>query len=259
MKIYRMIVITLILEILFSFFTFREGKTIRYAYKENNEVNYKVFLKENKYFDSPYLEKGKTYITSLIDYINAEFTYNVDFTSKVTGDLNYQLVAEINADKEKSEVGTYWTKQYELTESKSSSITNEKSHSIKVSEKIDYNKYNDLMTEFIEDFKVQTESTLKISLLVKGNVKVDGSKENMEVDSEISLTVPLSKLAIEGKIDVLNNNAEKEIVKKVTHSEQAKKVFKTLLGVNTLILLYYIYKAIKRERIINNSLDYRKG
>ena len=38
-------------------------------YKEDNSINYKVYLKKNNFFDVPYLEEDKTYITSLIDYI----------------------------------------------------------------------------------------------------------------------------------------------------------------------------------------------
>ena len=144
-KIYAMIVITLILEVVFSFFGFKKCETIKYSYKENNLVDYKVFLKENKYFDSSYIGKGKTYITSLIDYINADFTYNVDFNNNVTGDVNYKVIAQIKADKDKSEIGNYWTKEYELTESKTNSIKNANSHSINVTQQIDYNTYNDLI------------------------------------------------------------------------------------------------------------------
>ena len=31
-----------------------------------------------------------------------------------------------------------------------------------------------------------------------------------------------------------------------------------LVAINTLVLLHYIYEAIKREKIINNNLEYRK-
>ena len=50
------------LGILFFSLGFKECKDIRYIYTENNSVDYKVYLKENKFFESKYLEKNKTYI-----------------------------------------------------------------------------------------------------------------------------------------------------------------------------------------------------
>ena len=44
-----------------------DEKKVTLKYQENNDINYKVYLKENDFFDSEYLEKGRTYITSLIE------------------------------------------------------------------------------------------------------------------------------------------------------------------------------------------------
>ena len=44
-------------------------------YVENSSIDYKVYLKKNNYFDTPFLEKNKVYITSLIDYIDIDFSY----------------------------------------------------------------------------------------------------------------------------------------------------------------------------------------
>ena len=165
---------------LFSF-GFREHKNIKYSYMENNNIDYKVYLKDNKFFDTPYLEKNKTYITSLIDYIDADFTYNVKFNENVSGDLNYQVIAEIKADKNNNDVGNYWTKRYELTEPQVSTISNEQTHEIKTTQKIDYNNFNDILNSFIEEYKLPAESYLIISLEVKGTVNVDKTKDNMNI------------------------------------------------------------------------------
>jgi len=135
----RRFIITLIMLFILgvTFFSlgFKDTKDIRYSYKENNSVDYKVYLKDNNFFESSYLEKNKTYITSLIDYITADYTYNVTFNNKVSGDLNYKVVAEIKADKANNDVGNYWTKTYDLTSYETDSVTSVSSHVINVSQK----------------------------------------------------------------------------------------------------------------------------
>ena len=38
-------------------------------------MDYKVFLKENNDFETPFLEKDKKYIASLIDHIDIDYKY----------------------------------------------------------------------------------------------------------------------------------------------------------------------------------------
>ena len=157
---------TLIILFILGFVFFSVGYTqkenVTYAYKENNSVDYRVFLKQNKFFETPYLEKDKTYITSLIDYIDTDYIYKVDFNENVSGELKYKIYAEIKADKSNNDVGNYWTKTYELTEEKTSNIIMNNSHVINVNKKIDYNKYNDLLNSFIKKYGLQTESYLRV-------------------------------------------------------------------------------------------------
>ena len=52
---------------------------------------------------------------------------------------------------------------------------------------------------------MQAYSTLKIALVVKGKVQEESSGDDVDISSELILTVPLSKKAIEGKINIENN------------------------------------------------------
>ena len=44
-------------------------------YSEKGNMDYKVFLKENNDFETPFLEKDKKYIASLIDHIDIDYKY----------------------------------------------------------------------------------------------------------------------------------------------------------------------------------------
>ena len=238
---------------LFSF-GFIDRKNVKYSYVENNSIDYKVYLKDNKFFDTPYLGKNKTYITSLIDYIDADFSYNIQFNESVSGDLKYKVIAEIKADKNNNDVGNYWTKQYDLTEQKTSEIRNQKTHEIKLSQKIDYNDFNDTLNSFIEEYKLPAESTLKIYLEVLGDVTVDKTNDKLNVNSQVALSVPLSKLAIEGKIEVDNNNSEKEIIKE---KQPVNKLIKVFFYIDVLAFVYNLIGYLKFMMSKNNNLSYR--
>lgn len=252
-KFIKLTIVLLVLEILFFFLGFKKGHNIKYSYQEDNSVDYNVFLKENNYFDKPFLEKNNTYITSLIDYIDATFSYKVNFNKKVSGSINYKLVAEIKADKANNETGTYWTKEYTLTPVQKSELLSTTSHSIELSENIDYNQYNDLLNNFIDDYKLQADSTLKIALIVNGTATIDNTKETMDIDSEVSLTMPLSKLAIEGKIETSNSNIEREIIAN-QESTPMQVFFKILFFVGILIYCYYLKEYVKVVKSQNKSL-----
>lgn len=254
----RLIATLIVLSLLaFAFFYlgFKKTSSVKYSYKEDNTVDYKVYLKENSFFETPYLEKNKTYITSLIDYIDTDFKYSITFNKEVSGQIDYQLFAEIKADKNNNDVGNYWTKTYELTEEKADTINNVKTHQISTIEKIDYNMYNDLMTSFIKEYGLQAEATLKIYLNVKGNVRIEGKNQEMPIDSQISLTVPLSKLAIEGKIETENNNNEKEIIRNLKDNEPINKFYKVLFVICILMLtntlLQYVIFLVNKNKHLN--------
>ena len=251
------LIILFVLGFVFFSIGYKDNQKITYAYKENNSVDYKVFLKPNYYFDKPYLEKNKTYITSLIDYIDTDFIYNIDFNEKVSGAIEYKLYAEIKADKNSNDIGNYWTKQYELTGKETNNIESKNSHKINLNYKIDYNKYNDILNSFIKEYGLQAESTLRVYMEILGNVKIDSTKEDLNINSKLALTVPLSKLAIEGKIETESNNNEKEIIRKVTEEEPYRNLAKVLF---IIVILVFIYNLIKYVRFLasrNDHLNYR--
>ena len=56
-------------------------------YTEDGSIDYDVYLKENEFYDSPYLEKNQSYVASLIDKIITNFNYEIDMDAE---DVNYR-------------------------------------------------------------------------------------------------------------------------------------------------------------------------
>ena len=48
-----------------------------YSYNYTSNLNYKVYLKNNQFFTSPYIGMNKQYISSLIDHIDVDAVYKV--------------------------------------------------------------------------------------------------------------------------------------------------------------------------------------
>ncbi len=243
----RLIAILVLLFILgvglFSF-GFKECDQIICAYTENNNVDYKVYLKRNNFFDMPYLEKDKTYITSLIDYVDADYSYKIGFNEQVSGELKYGIYAQVKADKINNDVGNYLTKEYSLTDEQTSKIISKYSHEIKLNQKIQYNTYNDLLNSFIKEYSIQTDATVRVYMKVLGKVKVDNTNEEMNINSEVSLIIPLSKIAVEGRIETQSNNKQDEIIRKVENLDPYRKLAKVGFVIVVAAFVYYLFKYV---------------
>ena len=110
---------------------FYEQKSIEYSEKSN--LNYKVYLKENEFYEEPYLGEDMIYVASLIDNINAEFNYNFISSEKLDLDFKYKIVGKLTIGDAKNE-NTYFKKEYLLKEQKHASINND--IAITINEKI---------------------------------------------------------------------------------------------------------------------------
>ncbi len=254
-----MVIVALITGIVSYRIGFKAPENTKYSYKEDNSVGYKVFLKENSFFDSPYLEEGKTYITSLIDYINADFAYKVHFNNAVSGTINYQLNAQIRADKKNHEEGNYWTKTFTLVDKQTDVITNRKNYETTLSQKIDYQRFNELLQSFITEYGISADSTLIVYLDVTGDVRVNDRNDSMNIDSKVSLTMPLSELAIEGTIDVNNSNIEKEIITKNAEREKMQLYMKLLFLISIVLFFYFVFQCILIIKYRTKFFSYRKA
>lgn len=254
-----MVIVTLICGILSYKIGFETPENTKYSYKENNSIGYKVYLKENNFFDTPFLEEDKTYITSLIDYIDANFAYRVQFNNFVSGNISYELIAEIKADKKSHDVGNYWTKTFTLVEKNTEEIRDRSSYEISLDQKIDYQMFNELLKSFIAEYGLIADSTLTVYLDVTGDVCVNDKNDSMDIASKVSLSLPLSELAIEGTIDINNNNIEKEIVTKNAEREKISLYMKLFFLLNLVLFFYFLFQCILIIKYRTKFFTYRKA
>ena len=201
-KIIRIVFISLLFIIGSVLIIFGLTKSyISLEYKEDNSVNYKVFLKNNSYFDTPYLDENRTYITSLIDHINVDYKYNLKLNEKVNGKYKYKIDAIVSANKPNGETGSYWSKSYNIIPSKTVELKDSDSININEIVNVDYNKYNDILDGFRRDYSLSTDGVLKIQLTINSDFTSERFSEVLEVPSNLSLSIPLLQRAVEASIE----------------------------------------------------------
>lgn len=178
------------------------------TYKETSNLDYKVNLKKNDFYEQKYLGKDMIYVASLIDTIDIDFNYIFDIAKKSDINFDYDITGKLVISDTNGQ-NTFYEKEYDLSKTKKESINSKKSHKINEKISIDYDKYNNLANKFRTNYGIDTNSNLIVSL----NVHKKGSNKNeykLDNKSAVSVTIPLSEKAINIKIDHndINNSSQ---------------------------------------------------
>ena len=205
--IYILMCITFILlELMFAFkaFDFIEKKVINYS--ERSNLDYKVYLKENDFYDEDYLDKNMVYVAGLIDKVKVDFDYN--FISDETVDLNfdYKVMAKLLITDSNGN-NTYFKKDYVLLENKKVMFENPKNRLIK--DKVQKEWLNiTIANKFKSSYGVDPVSRLLVYVFInKENVNKNIVINN---NSLMSVTIPLSENSVNITIDYkgIDNNSK---------------------------------------------------
>jgi len=182
------------------------------VYNEKSNIDYKVLLKENDFFEKDYLGKNKQYIASLIDYINAEFNYKLSLEEKnVEYKYSYRIEADIDVVQTSTNNSLY-NKKEELL-SKKEINTSQQEIIIEEDVNIDYNYYNNIIKKFISVYNLEEiESTLTINMYINVIGSCEDFASNKETESVMSLSIPLTTKTI--AIDLSDNliNSENNVM-----------------------------------------------
>lgn len=218
---YSIIISLLIISCISFFLVYLDSSKTQYVnYNENKNLDYKVYLKDNNFFNGEYLDANNQYIATLIDYITAEFKYDLEVEdANVEYKYSYYIDAIVEV-KDKNNNKSLYKETEKLVSKKTNESTSDKNVTIKEKIKIDYNKYNDLIKRFINIYGLSdAESTLKINMYVSvyGNCdKLENGSTNK--NSTITMNIPLTKktVGIDMTYDLGDQN-EKVLVCKNTN------------------------------------------
>ena len=200
------IVILIILLVLTSL-SLTISKTYKIHYSDNSNLDYRVYLKENPYFETPYLGKDKQYMSSLIDYIDADFDYSFKSEDNIDLDYSYYIVAKMSIASQDGK--SIYDKTDYLLNKKKVSVNSNSSFNVNESVKIDYQKYNKLAKEFIERYNITSNATLTVSLQVNVNGSRNEFDKQINEDGVILMEIPLTNKTVDITMNYdLSNNKD---------------------------------------------------
>ncbi len=227
-------------------FNYQNAKTIEY--KDEQTIDYKVYLKDNNFYEQDYLDKDMIYVASLIDNININFNYKFSIKDKLDLDLDYKIIANLVISSPTDNNKQYFNKQYVLLDRKTKSIKDSNTAEIKENLVIDYDYYNDLASSFKTQFVVDTDSYLNVYMEI---TKKSGSESDIKINdkSVSSIKIPLSKRSVDIKFDVPDTSDTKDVV------IDGEFIFnKKIVALEALIILVTIISLIKLIKLIKIKL-----
>ena len=193
-------------------FQFDNEKIVKYSEKSN--LDYKVYLKENDFYEVPYLGKDMLYVASLIDKLVIDFDYDFSSDDTESIDFSYSVIAKLSID---NSTGTksYFEKSYTLLADKKVNMVNASSEKISEEVSVDYPYYNALANSFKNQYGVDADSNLTVYMLIN---KKNAEKSDFVLDSSsvMNVVIPLSERSVDISLDYKNINETSTIIKKRT-------------------------------------------
>lgn len=244
--------------IIFKSFKVEQGvENLLYTYNINRSANYKVNLVENDYFENNILEMNKTYISSLVDKINMDFTYSISGNKKAKTKYTYQIVAITNvkyssASSDADE--TIWSKQYVLVEPKELEVESS-NFSIKENFDIDFATYNNQVKEFKQQLRIPVIADLQVKLIVKSDSEIPGVEEKIVETSIMNMKMDLAQDVF--KIEKQFENTDSKSVLKTT--ETSKKINKPAFIIGCILVICAVMimlDSIRKSIKFSKKTDY---
>ena len=189
-----LIIVLVFISIIFADKSYRLKKYESLSYKETIATSYRVYLDDDSYYNTPYLEEGMQYISNIIDYVDVTFSYINSFADSLTYNAETKAEAIVTiVDTDDNNKVIY--KNTEVIENtKKDSDTSGTINKVK-NFKIDYAKYNKITNEFKTKYGISAKCNLRINYYVNYTGKYKGLN-NISRNTVMYLDIPLYVLAI---------------------------------------------------------------
>lgn len=241
----------LIASIYLGFNIIRKIEVAPIHYTDTGTVDYRVYLKQNKFYTEEFLPKGKSYVASLIDYIDINYNYQFDIDEPANIDFEYKIVADLVIENNTTKHEQLKT-NYVLLETQKKQLKNTDQLIINEKFQINYGEYNQFANEFRSSYGIDTNSYLKVYLVVKKDTTSDELYSLHKEDTINEITIPLSERSIEINIDLKNNKTPGEVVfdksDEINYKSIAAIAILFIMSIYAFRILMVSYKKMNRRR-----------
>ncbi len=221
-------------------FYYDVGKIIKY--QETSNLDYRVYLKENDFYEVPYLDKEQNmvYISELIDYLDIRFTYDFNVASNQTIDFTYSITGKLTIGDANSNV--YFQREYELLKEKQGRMEDAKSYTIDENLQIKYDYYNQIANSFKSTYGIDTVSNFMIYLKINKN-SVNDKVVSLNNEDTMTINIPLSEKSVNIKLDYKEIHESSQLIDK-SNISLANKFYMVLFLVLVILLVIVTIKLV---------------
>lgn len=236
---FLLVIIIIILLITSSFLSFSITKPQIISYNDKSNIDYKVYLKKNDFYETEYLNKGMAYVASLIDKINVKYIYNFSVNEDSDIDLKYKVMAKLVISSQNN-TKIFFENEYEIAKEEVAEIRNEKGYLLNKEVIIDYDYYNNLVNKFKSNYAVNTTSYLEVYLQVNEESK-ETNNYYLNNQTKTILKIPLSEQELNIGLEEKFVNDSKQII------SDAKFIIGDIkfLIIDAILLILFVISLIK--------------
>ncbi len=182
------------------------NKTQYIEYKEQGSVDYKVHYSENEFFEDEWIDKDQSYISSLTDGINADFSYIMKTGANMSFNYTYKIDAQLLITRK--DTGTpYYTVDENIVPQKTVFINNKDTVRINESVFIDYKKFDEIARKFVSSYSIKDATCV---LVVTLKVEVLSEHANFDEQMNNNYTTAINIPMAEDNFNITRTSASPE-------------------------------------------------
>lgn len=266
------IAILLLCTTIFGLVFYKLNTTFYVKYTEKSDMSYSVRLKPNDFYEEEVLDGGMTYVVELIDTIQAELNYSLSIKNpNVEYSYNY-IIDAVTVIKEKNTKSVILNKEENLYKSDVKTVSSDKTLQINHPINVDFNKYNDEVTNFVNQLmlkeQVVCELLINAQINIVGNCQefIQEKAESHDLSIKVPLATNLSEIQITSSIPAYQ---QKSLACRSYPSTRNVTlvlfiIFASISALITIALIIVIYLTrnddinyeIKVKRIVANYKSY---
>ena len=230
---------------------FNTKTRVKINYEDSSDIIYKVNYKDNNY-----KVNNDRYVADMVDDIDIIYKYNNLVSEYINGYYRYNIEGYLIA-YEDDITNSLWEKKYQLLEDKTVVIDESNVNSIKIDDKIkvDFNKYRDIVYDFIDNYDIDIEGYLSIKINIFESLNFTSLDNLYEDNKVITVNIPLTDDIF--KINV-NNISDKDSYYEFT-SKKGMNIVLIIIGAFcisfALSLLVLVIKQFKYIYISQNEYN----
>jgi len=244
-----LIIVLVFISIIFADRSYRLKKYESLSYKETIATSYRVYLDDDSYYNTPYLDEGMQYISNIIDYVDVTFSYINSFADSLTYNAETKAEAIVTiVDTDDNNKVIY--KNTEVIENtKKDSDASGTINKVK-NFKIDYAKYNKITNEFKTKYGISAKCNLRINYYVNYTGKYKGLN-NISRNTVMYLDIPLSEqmINITKNAPAINNSS----FDGTSSNTATNTILYVLAIICDLIALVFLFKVVSNKIAVSKE------